>query len=69
MAKNLLANAEALDSVSRSGRSPGERNGYPLECSSLKTPIDRGTRQAVVRGVAKESDTTEQLASPSSPLS
>ena len=58
--KNLLANAEDLDSLSRSGRSPGERNGYPLQYSSLKNPIDRGAWQAVVHGVAKETDTTEE---------
>ena len=25
-----------------SGRSPGEGNGNPLQCSCLKNPIDRG---------------------------
>ena len=39
----------------------GERNGYPLQYSCLGSPMDRGTRQAAVHGVAKESDTTERL--------
>ena len=40
------------------GRSPGGRNGYPLEYSCLENPMDRGTWQATVHRVA-ESDTTE----------
>ena len=34
-------------------RSPGERNGYPLQHSCLKNPMDRGTWWATVHGVAK----------------
>ena len=34
-------------------RSPGEGNGYPLQYSCLENPMDRGTQQAVVHGVAK----------------
>ena len=52
--KNLLANAEDLDSISRSTRSPGERNGYPLQYSSLKNPMDRRSWQAEVHGIAKQ---------------
>ena len=40
---------------------PGGGNGNPLQCSCLGNPMDRGAWQATVRGVAKESDTTEQL--------
>ena len=40
------------------GRSPGEKNGYPLQYSYLENPMDRGTWQATVHGVAKEIDTT-----------
>ena len=39
----------------------GERNGNPLQYSHLGNPTDRGTWQAIVHGVAKESDTTERL--------
>ena len=42
------------------GRSPGEGNGNPLQCSCLKKPEDRGAQRASVHGVA-ESETTEQL--------
>ena len=41
-----------------SGTSPGERNGNPLQYSHLENPMDRGTWQATVHGVAKESGTT-----------
>ena len=36
-----------------SGRSRGEGNGNPLQHSCLENPIDRGTWQATVHGVAK----------------
>ena len=42
-------------------RSPGEVNGYPLQCSCLKNSIDRGAWWATVHGGTKESDTTERL--------
>ena len=35
------------------GRSPGEGNGHPLQCSCLENPMDRGAWWAAVRGVAK----------------
>ena len=35
------------------GRSPGERNGYPLQCFYLGNPMDRGAWWATVHGVAK----------------
>ena len=35
------------------GRSPGERNGYPLQYSSLENSMDGGAWQATVRGVSK----------------
>ena len=43
--KILLANAgdtRDLSSISRSGRSPGGRNGNPLQYSCLENPVDRG---------------------------
>ena len=35
------------------GSSPGEKNGTPLQLSCLENPMDRGTWQATVHGVAK----------------
>ena len=40
-------------SVPGLGRSPGEGNGYPLQCSGLENSMDRGAWQAAVHGVAK----------------
>ena len=42
-------------------RSPGEAKGYPLQCSCLGNPMDRGAWRVTVHGVARESDMTEQL--------
>ena len=53
MVKDLPANAGDLGSVPGSGRSPGEGNGNPLQCSCLENPMDRGAWQATVHGVAK----------------
>ena len=39
----------------------GERDGNPLRYSCLGNPMDRGALRVTVLGVAKESDTTEQL--------
>ena len=41
------------------GRSPGERNGNPLQYFCLGNPINRGAWWATVHGVTKESDMTE----------
>ena len=35
------------------GRSPGEGNGNPLQYSCLENPMDEGTWQTTVHGVAK----------------
>ena len=59
--KNLLANAEDTSSIPGSGRSPGDGNDNPLQNPCLENPMDRGTWQAAVHGVAKESDMTKQL--------
>ena len=40
-------------SVPGPGRSPGERNGNPLQYSCLGNPMDRGAWQAAVHEVAK----------------
>ena len=51
--KKSARNAGDLDSTSGSGRSPGERNGYPLQCSCLENLMHRGARWATVHGVVK----------------
>ena len=56
--KNLPANARYLGSVSGSGRSSGEGNGYPLLYSCLQNSMDRGVWWAVVYEIAKELDMT-----------
>ena len=58
--KNPPANAGDAGSVSGLGRSSGEGNGNPLKYSCLGNRMDRAW-QAIVHGVAKESDMTEQL--------
>ena len=58
--KNLPANAgdtRDAGSIPRSGRSPEEGNGNPLQYSCLENSIDRPPGP---RG-CKESDTTERL--------
>ena len=47
--KESAHNVGDLDSVPGSGRSPGERNGYSLQNSCLKNPMDRGAWQATIR--------------------
>ena len=42
-----------LGSIPGLGRSPGGGPGNPLQCSCLENPMDRGSWQAVVHGVAK----------------
>ena len=39
--KESPCNAGDLGTISESGRSPGEGNGYPLQYSSLKNSMDR----------------------------
>ena len=41
--KESACNTGDLSSVPKLGRSPGEGNGNPLECSCLGNPMDRGT--------------------------
>ena len=64
--KETAWNAGDLGSIPGSGRSPGERNGSPLQYSGLGNSVDRGTWWATVhRFGCKESDTTEWLTHPS----
>ena len=58
--KNPLTNAGDVGSIPGSGRFPEEENGNPFQCYCLGNPMDRGTWQAAVLVVAKESDTTKQ---------
>ena len=46
-------NAGDLGSIPRSGKSPGEGNGTPLQYSCLENPMDRGAWWATIHGVAK----------------
>ena len=61
MEKILPANtgeARDLGLIPGLGRSPGERNGNPLQYSCLGNPMDRGALWAMVHGVMKELDMT-----------
>ena len=59
--KNLPANAGDVGLIPGSGRSLGERNGNPLQCSCLGNSKDRRAWQIIVHGVTKSQDTTERL--------
>ena len=48
--KNPPANAVDMGSISVSGRSPGERNGNPLQYSYLENLMDWGAWWATVHG-------------------
>ena len=56
--KNPPVNAGDLVSIKGSERSPGGRNGNPLQYSCLGNTMDRGAWQATVYGFTKDSDTT-----------
>ena len=51
--KASACNAGDLGLIPRLGRSPGEGNGNPLQCSCLENPMDRGAWQAIAHGVSK----------------
>ena len=53
LVNNLPDSAEDVGSLTGLRRSPGEGNGNPLQNCCLGNPIDRGTWQAIVHGVAK----------------
>ena len=42
-----------VGSIPGLGRSPGEGNGNPPQCSCLENPMDRGAWRAAVHGVAQ----------------
>ena len=51
--KNSPADAGDEGSIPGLGRSPGEGNGTPFQCSCLGNPMDRGAWRAIVHGVAE----------------
>ena len=50
---NWLPDLDSLHLLAGLGRSPGEKNGNPLQYSCLEKSVDRGTWQATVCGVTK----------------
>ena len=54
--KNPPANAADMGSIPGLGRSPGERNGNPLQCSCLRNPMDMGLQR-----VGRDLATKQQL--------
>ena len=50
--KEFVCSAD-LDLIPGLGRSPGEGNGNPVQCSCLENPMDRGTWQATVHVVTR----------------
>ena len=58
--KESTCNAGDVGSIPGLGRSPGKRNGNPLQHARLGNPMDSGGWQARVHGIA-ESDMTKQL--------
>ena len=51
--KESTCNAGNMGSIPGSGKSPGEGNGNPLQCSYLENPMDRGACRATVHRVTK----------------
>ena len=58
VSKASACNAGDLGLIPGLGRSPGEGNGYPLQCSCLENSMDRGAWWATSWG-HRESDMTE----------
>ena len=56
--KETTCQAGDVGSIIELGRSPREGNGNPRRYSCLGNPMNKGAWQAIVHGVAKESDTT-----------
>ena len=52
--KESACNAGDLGSIPGLGRFPGEGNGNPFQYSCLGNPRDRGTWQATVHRITKE---------------
>ena len=54
-------NTRYMSSIPGSGRSPGGKNGNPLQYSCLGNPMDRGACRAIVHGVAQSQTQLKQL--------
>ena len=57
MIKNQPVNAGDVrdsSSIPGLGRSPGEGNGNPLQCSCLENPMDRGAWGATVLSIGSQ---------------
>ena len=52
-AKQGTAGDSGSSLIPGSGRSPGERNGNPLQYSYLENPMDRGTWPAPIHDIAE----------------
>ena len=59
--KESACNVGHMNSIPGSGRSPGEGNGYPLQCSCLENSMDRGALVGYSPWDRRESDMTERL--------
>ena len=51
--KESACNAGDLDSIPGLGKSPREKNSYPLQYSGLENSMDRGAWPAIVHAVAR----------------
>ena len=68
MVKNPSANAGAASSICGLGRTPGDGNGNPLQCSCLEKSHAQRSLEGYGSYGHKESDTTEQLSMPCTPI-
>ena len=59
--KESACNVEDLGLIPGSGRSPGEGNGYPHQCSGLENPHGQRSLMDYSPWGCKESDMTERL--------
>ena len=51
--KESTCSTEDLGSIPKSGRSPGEGSGYPLQYSCLENSMERGAYWATIHEVRK----------------
>ena len=59
--KESTCQAVNVDSIPGLGRTPGEGNSNPFQSSCLGSPMDRESWHAIVHGITKQLDMTEQL--------